>query len=72
MPRTKRIALAQMIAHISQDQTLYPGDLLGSGTPPGGCGIELDKHLKTGDIIELDIEGIGILRNSVGAKGRKQ
>ncbi|MDG2241871.1 MAG: fumarylacetoacetate hydrolase family protein [Rhodospirillaceae bacterium] len=60
---------AQMIAHISQDQTLYPGDVLGSGTPPGGCGIELDKHLKTGDIIELDIEGIGILRNSVGAKG---
>ena len=59
---------AQMIAHISQDQTVYPGEVFGSGTPPGGCGIELDKHLQAGDVIELDIEGIGILRNTVGAQ----
>ncbi|MBT4740164.1 MAG: fumarylacetoacetate hydrolase family protein [Rhodospirillaceae bacterium] len=59
---------AQMIAHVSQDQTLYPGETLGSGTPPGGCGIELDKQLQPGDVIELDIAGIGILRNTVGAR----
>lgn len=41
------------------------------GTPPGGCGIELDKRLQAGDVIELDITGIGILRNALGArKGR--
>lgn len=62
---------AQMIAHISQDQTLYPGEVFGSGTPPGGCGIELDKRLQAGDVIELDITGIGILRNALGTrKGR--
>ena len=44
---------------------LEPGDLFGSGTVGKGCGLELDRWLKPGDIVELEIEGIGILKNRV-------
>jgi 2-keto-4-pentenoate hydratase/2-oxohepta-3-ene-1,7-dioic acid hydratase in catechol pathway len=60
---------ADMIAYASMDQTLYPGELLGSGTAAGGSGIELDRELQPGDLLELEIEGIGVLRNRIGAKG---
>jgi 2-keto-4-pentenoate hydratase/2-oxohepta-3-ene-1,7-dioic acid hydratase in catechol pathway len=55
----------QMIAYISQDETLYPGDFIGSGTVPGGCGLELDRWLQPGDTVELEVERLGILRNRV-------
>lgn len=55
----------QMIAFASEGVTLYPGDVLGSGTVGTGCGLELDRFLKSGDVVELEIEGIGILRNRV-------
>jgi 2-keto-4-pentenoate hydratase/2-oxohepta-3-ene-1,7-dioic acid hydratase in catechol pathway len=55
----------QMIAHVSRGETIYPGDLFGSGTVGGGCGLELDRYLKPGDIVELEIQPIGILRNRV-------
>jgi 2-keto-4-pentenoate hydratase/2-oxohepta-3-ene-1,7-dioic acid hydratase in catechol pathway len=55
----------QMIEFLSKDQTLYPGDLLGSGTVGSGCGLELDRWVKPGDVMELEIEKIGILRNRV-------
>jgi 2-keto-4-pentenoate hydratase/2-oxohepta-3-ene-1,7-dioic acid hydratase in catechol pathway len=58
-----------MIAYASMDQTLYPGELLGSGTATGGSGLELDRELRPGDVVELEIEGIGVLRNRIGAKG---
>jgi 2-keto-4-pentenoate hydratase/2-oxohepta-3-ene-1,7-dioic acid hydratase in catechol pathway len=60
-----RFTFEQMIAAISQDETLYPGDVIGSGTVPTGCGLELDRWLKPGDVVELEIERIGILRNRV-------
>jgi 2-keto-4-pentenoate hydratase/2-oxohepta-3-ene-1,7-dioic acid hydratase in catechol pathway len=60
---------ADMIAYASQAQTLYPGEVFGSGTAPGGSGLELDRWLQPGDIVELDIEGIGVLRNRIGPKG---
>jgi len=56
-----------MIAHISRDETLYPGEFIGSGTVGNGCGLELDRWIKPGDIVELEVEGIGILRNRVVA-----
>lgn len=56
-----------LIAYSSMAQTLYPGDLLGSGTAAGGSGVELGRSLSPGDVVELEIEGIGILRNRVGA-----
>jgi 2-keto-4-pentenoate hydratase/2-oxohepta-3-ene-1,7-dioic acid hydratase in catechol pathway len=42
--------------------------LIGSGTAPGGAGIESGQYLAPGDLIEMEIEGIGRLRNRVGAR----
>jgi 2-keto-4-pentenoate hydratase/2-oxohepta-3-ene-1,7-dioic acid hydratase in catechol pathway len=58
-----------LIAYISQDETLYPGDFIGSGTASGehgmGCGLEQGRFLSPGDVVELEVEGIGVLRNPV-------
>lgn len=54
-----------LIAHISQGETLYPGEIIGSGTVGGGCGLELSRFLQSGDVVELEIEKIGVLRNRV-------
>ncbi len=62
---------ADMIAYASQDQTLYPGEVIGSGTATGGSGLELDRWLQPGDLIEMEAEGIGILRNRVGDRAPK-
>lgn len=53
------------IAHVSQSETLHPGEILGSGTVGNGCGLELKRFLSPGDVIELEIEGIGVLRNRI-------
>ena len=58
----------KMIAFASMDETLYPGDLIGSGTVGSGCGLELDRWVQPGDVIELEIKKIGILRNTVFKK----
>lgn len=58
-----------LIAYASQAQTLYPGEVLGSGTATGGSGLELNRWLKPGDLIEMEAEGIGVLRNRVGRPG---
>jgi 2-keto-4-pentenoate hydratase/2-oxohepta-3-ene-1,7-dioic acid hydratase in catechol pathway len=60
---------ADMVAYASRSQTLYPGEVLGSGTAAGGSGLELDRWLAPGDVVELEIEGIGVLRNRIGTKG---
>lgn len=62
----------QIIEFASMEETLYPGDFLGSGTVERGCGAELGRWLKPGDLIELEVEGIGILRNRVGQKPAKR
>ena len=59
---------AELIAYASQSQTLYPGEVFGSGTAAGGSGMELDRWLRGGDVVELEIEGIGVLRNRIGHK----
>lgn len=58
-------SFAQMIAHVSRGEAVYPGDVFGSGTVGGGCGLELDRYLKVGDVVELEIQPIGILRTKV-------
>jgi 2-keto-4-pentenoate hydratase/2-oxohepta-3-ene-1,7-dioic acid hydratase in catechol pathway len=63
-------SFGDMIAYASQGQTLRPGEVLGSGTAAGGSGIELDRWLREGDVVELEIEGIGTLRNRVGRRER--
>lgn len=60
----------QILAHASRDTELRPGDVLGSGTVGTGCILELTPEkvggwLKAGDVVELEVEGIGILKNRV-------
>jgi 2-keto-4-pentenoate hydratase/2-oxohepta-3-ene-1,7-dioic acid hydratase in catechol pathway len=62
-------SFGDLIAYASRSQTLHPGELLGSGTATGGSGLELDRRLEPGDIVELEVEGIGVLRNRIGPKG---
>ena len=62
-------SFADLIAYASQAQTIYPGEVFGSGTASGGSGLELDRRLEEGDVVELEIAGIGVLRNSIGRKG---
>lgn len=52
-----------IIAFISQSETLHAGEIIGSGTVGTGCGLELGRYLSSGDVVELEIEKIGILRN---------
>ena len=54
-----------MIAYVSRGETLRAGEFFGSGTVGGGCGLELDRWLKHGDVVELEVGSIGILRNRV-------
>ncbi len=53
------------IAHVSRSETLHPGEFFGSGTVGNGCGLEQMRFLSHGDVVELDVEGIGLLRNRV-------
>lgn len=57
-----------LIAWISRSETLYPGEFLGSGTVGNGCGLEQMRFLQPGDTVELEVEGIGILRNTIRRK----
>ncbi len=55
----------EMIAYMSRDETLHPGEFIGSGTVGNGCGLEHGRFLQHGDTIELEVERIGILKNRV-------
>ncbi|MGQ3027554.1 MAG: fumarylacetoacetate hydrolase family protein, partial [Ferrovibrionaceae bacterium] len=54
-----------MIAFVTRDETIYPGEFFGSGTMGNGCGLEQDRFLRHGDVVELTVEKIGTLRNTV-------
>ena len=62
---------AQIISHISIGTTLYPGDIIGSGTCATGCLLEInstnktDEWLKLNDVVRLEIEGLGKLENTI-------
>ena len=51
------------IAHSSRSETIVSGEFFGSGTVGTGCGVEQMRFLKPGDVVELEVEGIGTLRN---------
>lgn len=61
-----------VIAYVSQGETLRPGEILASGTVGDGCGLEHLKFLEDGDQVEIEIPPIGVLANRVvrGAGGR--
>ncbi|MGB3068272.1 MAG: fumarylacetoacetate hydrolase family protein [Ottowia sp.] len=58
--------IAKCICHVSRSETLYPGEILGMGTLGNGCGYESLSFLRAGDVVELEVEKIGILRNTLG------
>jgi len=56
--------ISQVVSYLSQVFTLEPGDLIFTGTPPGvGFARKPPVYLKAGDLCEVDIEGLGVLRN---------
>lgn len=54
-----------ILAHISAGETLHPGEVIGSGTVGTGCGMEVGRRLSAGDVVELEIERIGVLRTTI-------
>lgn len=69
--RDMYFSFEEVLAYVSKSETLYPGEFFGSGTCSGeqgmGCGLEHGRFLKAGDVIELEVEHIGILRNKIVA-----
>jgi 2-keto-4-pentenoate hydratase/2-oxohepta-3-ene-1,7-dioic acid hydratase in catechol pathway len=61
-------SFADLIAYASLDLTLRSGEVLGSGTAASGSGLELGRFLNPGDLVELQADRIGVLRNRVGPK----
>ena len=58
--------IADIIAELSSGMTLLPGTVIATGTPSGvGMGFDPPKFLKSGDVVECTVEGIGTLRNTV-------
>jgi 2-keto-4-pentenoate hydratase/2-oxohepta-3-ene-1,7-dioic acid hydratase in catechol pathway len=61
---------ADIISHISQNETLLPGDIIASGTVGRGCLLEHDRgFLAPGDVVELEVERLGLLRSTVRRSG---
>ena len=56
-------SIEKLISYISAFMTLRPGDIIWTGTPEGACNVHV------GDVMEVEIEGIGVLRNKVIAAG---
>jgi 2-keto-4-pentenoate hydratase/2-oxohepta-3-ene-1,7-dioic acid hydratase in catechol pathway len=57
-----------IIAYLTRSETLYPGEFLGSGTVGGCCALESGHWLKPGDVVEVEFDRIGMLRNRVVKK----
>jgi 2-keto-4-pentenoate hydratase/2-oxohepta-3-ene-1,7-dioic acid hydratase in catechol pathway len=59
-------SVPQVVAYLAQVMTLEPGDLIFTGTPPGvGFARKPQVFLKAGDVVEVEIDGLGVLRNPV-------
>ena len=56
----------EIIAHVTKDETLMPGEFIGSGTVGNGCGLELGWYLEHGDAIELDVDALGDVERGGG------
>lgn len=62
-----QFSVAELISHISQYTTLQPGDVILTGTP-GGVGLADGRFLRAGQLVEVELEGVGVLRNRVTAR----
>jgi 2-keto-4-pentenoate hydratase/2-oxohepta-3-ene-1,7-dioic acid hydratase in catechol pathway len=61
-----------LVAYVSQSQTVRPGEVLGSGTATGGSGVEMGRQLHPGDVVELEGTGLGVLRTTIGTPPKEQ
>jgi fumarylacetoacetate (FAA) hydrolase len=57
----------EIVRQAARNTTLQPGDIIGSGTVGSGCILEHGdgRWLQRGDVVELEVEGIGVLRNRI-------
>jgi 2-keto-4-pentenoate hydratase/2-oxohepta-3-ene-1,7-dioic acid hydratase in catechol pathway len=60
--------LGEMLAYASKGERLDAGDVISTGTMPGCCGLELERWVKPGQKVELEIDGIGTLTNRISAE----
>lgn len=60
-----------IIAYISRNETLHPGEFIGTGTLGGCCALETGHWLKDGDVVEVEVDRIGVLRNRVRRAGAR-
>lgn len=62
----------ELLAYASRDETLRPGEFFASGTLGNGSGMEIDRWIQPGDVIECEVGSLGILRNRIAgnAEGR--
>ena len=66
--KERQFSFAEVLAWASLDEDVYPGEFFGLGTVGGGCGLELDRWIQPGDVVELEAGGVGTLRNPVGER----
>jgi 2-keto-4-pentenoate hydratase/2-oxohepta-3-ene-1,7-dioic acid hydratase in catechol pathway len=64
--KDRQFSFAEVLAWASLDEDVYPGEFFALGTVGGGCGLELDRWIRPGDVVELEAAGVGVLRNPVG------
>ena len=61
-------SLGALVVQASAGERLAPGDVFATGTLPGGSGLELDRWIQPGDVVELELEHLGTLTNTIGAR----
>ncbi|HWM63489.1 MAG TPA: fumarylacetoacetate hydrolase family protein [Solirubrobacterales bacterium] len=59
--------VGEMLAYAAAGERLDAGDVISTGTMPGCCGLELDRWIRPGQTVELEIDGIGTVANRIGA-----
>ena len=60
--------VAKIVSYVSELMTLYPGDIITTGTPPGvGMGMKPQQFLNVGDVVTLGIDGLGAQRQEIVA-----
>lgn len=64
----RQFSFAEVLAWASLHEPVYPGEFFAVGTIGGGCGLELDRWIQPGDVVELEASGVGILSNPVGPR----
>jgi 2-keto-4-pentenoate hydratase/2-oxohepta-3-ene-1,7-dioic acid hydratase in catechol pathway len=61
-------SFAELVATSSQGEPIAPGDLIAGGSPPRGYGAALGRWIGPGDVVECEVPGIGVLRNTIGPR----